>query len=135
MNAVLQDLRYALRTLAKAPGFTLVVVLTLALGIGANTAIFSVVYAVLLRPLPYDQPERVVRFTDVQHGNQLNNSLPNVFDWRKTSRSFSALAVYNPFGGFTMTDDSGATESVSSGYAEGGVFSVLGVRMVAGRNF
>jgi len=131
----LQDLRYSIRNLLRAPGFTATAVITLALGIGANAAIFSVVYAVLLRPLPYENPDRIVRFMDVQHGRKLNNSLPNVYDWRKSAQSFSAMAVANPFGGFTMTDAAGANEDISSSYIEGSVFTLLGVQPVAGRIF
>src|SRR4051794_7221144 len=94
MDALRQDIRYALRSLAKAPGFTTVVMLTLALGIGANTAIFSVVNGVLLRPLPYYQPERltVVRETYGQ-GQRGTVSGPNYIDWRTRNRSFEQLAA------------------------------------------
>jgi putative ABC transport system permease protein len=88
------DLRYAFRTLAKSPGFTAVAVLTLALGIGANTAIFSVVYGVLLRPLPFPQQERLV-FLD-EWSEQLPNmsvSYPNYVDFRARQQSFSALGA------------------------------------------
>lgn len=88
------DLRYAFRTLAKSPGFTAVAVLTLALGIGANTAIFSVVYGVLLRPLPFPQQERLV-FLD-EWSEQLPSmsvSYPNYVDFRARQQSFSALGA------------------------------------------
>src|ERR1044071_8855716 len=88
---LLQDVRYALRTLAKSPGFALVAVLALALGIGANTAIFSVVRAVLLSPLPYPAPERLVWLRESNPGADIPDepaSAPNYNDWRTQTRSF-----------------------------------------------
>src|SRR5215813_13273184 len=105
MQTLWQDLRYALRMLRKHPGFTVIAVLTLALGIGANTAIFSVVNAVLLRPLPYNEPERLVTIggTDARNpGVKNSSSYPDIFDWRERNRSFEAIAVYHN-ATFTMT--------------------------------
>lgn len=96
MNALAQDLRYALRQLRKSPGFTAVAVLTLALGIGATTAIFSVVYGVLLRPLPYADPSRIVSIFEVKpQGGWMRVADPNFDDFRDQSRCFEAIAKYS----------------------------------------
>ena len=131
---MLLDLRYAVRALARAPFFTLMAAVTLALGIGANTAIFSVINTVLLKPLPYHQPERLVRFEEGRADFRLNVSYPNFLDWRQRARAFEDMAVFNPFGR-TMVSDGDRPEVVQSGTAEARVFSVLGVAPVAGRLF
>jgi len=100
MSTLLQDLRYALRTLRKSPGFTVVAVLTLALGIGANTAIFSVVNAVLLRPLPYPDPDRIVQFMLASPpwapGRSSNAaSIPDFMAWRDSTHAFQDFAAYD----------------------------------------
>jgi len=93
MQTLWQDLRYGARILLKKPGFTLIAVLTLALGIGANTAIFSVVYALLLRPLPYHEPERLVLLSDKgRAGVRMSVSYPNYSDWRERAQSFEGMA-------------------------------------------
>src|SRR5215475_13475382 len=97
MQTVIQDLRYGARMLLKKPGFTLIAVATLALGIGANTAIFSVVNAVLLRPLPYAEPGRLVALweTNTRRLETRDSiSYPNFFDWRAQSKSFERMASY-----------------------------------------
>jgi putative ABC transport system permease protein len=133
MSAILQDLKYSLRTLAKSPGFTAVAILTLALGIGANTAIFSVVNAVLLRPLPFKKSAQLVlmRETYKQVGN-VSVSYPDFLDWRQQSRSFAAMAVINNVG-FNL---SGVTQPENiGGYAVSPNFlELLGVRPVLGRD-
>jgi predicted permease len=93
----MNDLRYALRQLTKRPGFTAVAVLTLALGIGANTAIFSVVNGVLLRPLPYEQPDRIVTLWEqlTEQGPAVHVSAPNFRDWKEQARSFGAMALHS----------------------------------------
>jgi len=94
---LLNDLKYSLRTLAKKPGFALVVVLTLALGIGANTTIFTVVNAYLLRPLPFNDPERLVSLTDMQPPNDRTPaSYPEFEDWRKGNQVFTDVACQFP---------------------------------------
>src|ERR1041385_5621325 len=98
METLLQDLRYGLRTLIKRPSFTLVAVLALALGIGANTAIFSIINAVLLRPLPYAAPERLVNVwaTRPQRGITSNStSYPDFADWRDQNDVFEYTAGYH----------------------------------------
>src|SRR5258708_19013133 len=96
---MLNDLRYALRTLRRSPGFAASAILALALGIGANTAVFSVVYAVLLKPLPYDQPDRLIRLYERNpaHGIERGDVSPGTFvDWRARSRTLAAVAGDTP---------------------------------------
>src|SRR5580692_2209600 len=98
MNGLFQDLRYALRQLRQRPGFTALVVLTLALAIGAVTAIFSVVYGVLLRPLPYADPDRIMAVFEVTPQGTWNRLAdPNFDDFRDQSHSFQAMAKYSAY--------------------------------------
>jgi putative ABC transport system permease protein len=137
MESLLQDIRYGIRTLAKNPGFTAVAVLTLALGIGANTAIFSVVENLLLRPLPYPQPDRLVEIA-----NSYPPQLPKVglspgdyADWRRQNASFSEMGTYAKITqGFNLTGE-GEPQRVTAVYADDGLFPMLGVRPVMGRAF
>ena len=133
MSILLQDLKFALRTLTKSPAFTLVAVLTLALGIGANTAIFSVVNAVLLRSLPFKDSSQLVvmRETHKNVGN-VSVSYPDFLDWRQQSHSFSAMAVINNVG-FNL---SGVAQPENiGGYAVSPNFlALVGVRPVLGRD-
>ena len=94
METLLRDLRYAFRMLLKSPGFTVVSVLTLALGISANTAIFSVVDGALLRPLPYKDPDRLMMVSAKQSGGERNSvSFPNFVDWKNQNHVFEHLAA------------------------------------------
>src|SRR6185437_13636071 len=95
MGTLLQDLRYAIRMLVKSPGFTAIAVLTLALGIGANTALFSVVNGVLLSPLPYPQPNQLVAlYSRTTQFSESSISYPNFLDWQRDNRSFASLGAY-----------------------------------------
>jgi len=99
MSAILQDLKFAVRMLLKSPGFTLVAILTLALGIGANTAIFSVVNAVLLRPLPFKNSSQLVRLRETyKNVGNVSVSYPDFLDWRQQTHSFAAMSVVNNVG-------------------------------------
>ena len=134
-DEVFQDLRYALRTLLKKPGFTFVVVLTLALGIGANTAIFSVINGVLWRPLPYHQPEQLVRVwgANRQSGNlRAWTSYPNLQDWRAQNSVFEKLAAYAEA---KWDLSSSEPEKVEAMRITEDFFSTLGVTAAMGRLF
>ena len=96
MNRLLQDLRFAVRTLLKARLFTAVTIATLALGIGANTAIFSVVNVAFLRPLPYADPDRLALLRERNTSGDMQVSYPNFLDWREQQDAFSGLAFYRP---------------------------------------
>jgi predicted permease len=132
MRTLLQDLRFGMRTLLKRPGFTAVAVLTLALGIGANTAIFSVVNAVLLRPLPFkDSEQLVVVYEKTQTVPRDFVSVPNLQDYRAASRSFDEFATFVPQSvNFT---GSGEPERVVGGFATSSLFHLLGVNAERGR--
>src|ERR1700678_2958350 len=99
MNGFLQDLRYGVRQFVKAPGLSLVIVITIALGVGANTALFSVVNGVLLNPFPYPHPEQLVTLHESKP-NFANGSIsyPNFRDWQKDNHTFSAIAVTRSYG-------------------------------------
>ncbi len=134
MQTLWQDLRYGARILMKQPGFTLIAVLTLALGIGAATAIFSFVDAVLLRPLPYPQPDRLVQVREVNdRGRQIRFAEPNYGDVRDNIRSFDSIAQYTSY----VNTVNGANEPARAQMAvvSGGFFKVLGVQPQAGRSF
>jgi putative ABC transport system permease protein len=136
MRTLFQDMRFGVRMLIKQSGFTLIAVLTLALGIGANTAIFSVVNAVLLRALPYPEPVRLVRFCEINPGRgwlDFAVSAPNFAHWRKQQSVCEQLAAYE-FNTLNFTG-SGEPERVASLGVTANFFSVLGVAPAHGRNF
>src|SRR5256885_1932447 len=138
MDTVLQDLRYALRQLARSPGFTLVAVLTLALGAGANSLLFSVIHAVLLRPLPYPDPDRIVSIGLVPRGKtirQLDAQATHwtYFQWRDESRSLAKLTAYREARG--MVGGALAPEYVRGAEVTAAFFSLFGVQPVLGRTF
>jgi predicted permease len=135
IEMLLQDIRYALRTLTRKPAFAIVTVLTLAVGIGANAAIFSAVRAVLLRPLPFPQPEQLVNISTTSRSapNQPGGaaSAADFIDWRRDNRSFAEMAAINA-GSYALVGD-GAAEQVSGANVTGGFFNVLGVPAMYGR--
>src|SRR3954466_2900297 len=131
----MNDIRYAFRTLLKHPGFTLIAVLTLALGIGANTAIFSVVNAVLLRPLPYPEPERIVYLTEVAAGTSSSIALPDYIDWRKDAKSFEHLAISRLESRNLSGIPGQEAERVSVAFVTANFFNVIGLNPQIGRSF
>ena len=135
MKGLLQDFRYALRQLRKKPGFTLVAVITLALGIGANTAVFSVVDAVMLRPLPYYQPERLVEAESVNSHNPQPNAIcyPDFFDWRSQNHTLDHLVSYHD-NLFTLTGLERPVQ-VDAEVVSWDLLPALGVRPELGRGF
>jgi predicted permease len=135
MGTLIQDVRYGLRMLAKAPGFTAVAVLTLALGIGANTAMFSVVEGVLLAPLPYSQPDQLVIVweTNLHFSQHTEASYPNFQDWQRSARSFQQIAAMR----WTYYDlaNPGMPERLTGVEISANFLSTLSVRPALGRNF
>ena len=136
MQTLWQDLRYGARMLLKKPGFTLIAIITLALGVGANTAIFSAVNAALLRPLPYEESERLVVLYETnpkQGRDEMSVSYPNFADWRAQSQSFERL-VACLYGGMILTGkDEPARLQVMAVSAD--FFAMLRVKPLRGRVF
>jgi putative ABC transport system permease protein len=136
MESVLQDLRYSVRTMMKRPGFTAVALVTLAFGIGANSAIFSVVNAVLLRPLPYDNPDQLVRFwAKRQPGGDLriSVSLPDLLDYKSQGQSFESIAAFaTGSGNLTGREE---PERITTAITTAAFFPILRVEPILGRTF
>ena len=135
MSTLLQDVRYALRTLTKSPGFAAIAIVTLALGIGANTAIFSVVYAALLRPLPYFQANRLITLSEIRQAKDTywDASYPDYQDWMKQSKTFQAMAAVSG-DGFVFRGG-GEPQLLQGAQVTTNFFSTLGVQPILGHDF
>lgn len=130
------DVKFAIRQLRTAPAFTLVATLTLALGIGANSAIFALVDATLLRPLPYPHPDRLVTIWETSSATKHGfASPPNMLDWDTRSRTFEKIAGFTPNVGQMALAVSGGTETLTRQWVSAGIFDVLGVAPIVGRTF
>src|SRR4051794_28695593 len=128
------DLTFAARTLARRPGFASLAVLTVALGIGVNTAMFTIADGVLWKPLPYEDAGRLVMFNEASASGVLNCSYPNLADWKRRSGTLEDIALAREFPPATLRQESGA-ETIPTGYTEPNLFSVLRVRPTLGRMF
>ncbi|HET9529866.1 MAG TPA: ABC transporter permease, partial [Blastocatellia bacterium] len=136
MNTLVKDLRYGLRVLARNPGFTAVAVLMLGLGIGANSAIFSIVNAMLIKPLPYSEPDRIVWVYETafrQGFDEISTSFPDFVDWRDQNQVFEHMAAYGERS-FNVSDGD-EPERVEGAVISAALFSVLGVQPALGRAF
>src|SRR6267378_4387459 len=138
MGTLTQNLRYAIRAFWNSPGFAVVVVLTLALGIGANTAIFSVVYSALLRPLPYREPSKLFHLGEsrIQNDNSTNGaqaSYPDYLDWKRTAKTVESFAAYSG-DAFTLAAN-GEPKNTFAAQVTPSFFSTLGIKPALGRDF
>ena len=137
MNSLPQDLRFGLRMLLKKPGFTVLAVFTLALGIGANTAIFSVVNGILLKPLPYPEPERLVTLWERNPLKGMDQELvtpPNFDDWQAQQTVFEHMAFWTGDTDFNLVE-AGGSEKIRASYVSANLFPALGVQPIEGRAF
>src|SRR5438270_1014081 len=133
---MLNDLRYAFRQLIKSPSFSVTAIVALALGIGATTAMFAVIYAFLLRPLPYAKPEKLVMLQSrsTRSGNELGVNYLDFVDWQKQNRSFSAMAFFNLRWNGNLESPGGMTETLKTTFTTANLFSLLGVQPMLGRD-
>jgi predicted permease len=131
---MLQDLRFALRSLRLRPGFSLLAILTIALGIGINVGMFTIADGVLWKPLPYADSGRLVKFTEMSGSGALNCSYPNAEDWKRRSGSFEDIALERTFPAVALRL-TGSVETVSAGFTHANLFSILRVQPVLGRLF
>ncbi len=137
MQTLLSDIRYALRMIAKQPGFAALAILAFALGIGANVAIFSVINAVLLRPLPYPNSERLINIRESTNKFPSGSvSYPNYLDWRAGQKSFTDLALFRREScNLSSVKGGTAPERIASGRVSANFLTVLGVAPQLGRDF
>ncbi len=134
LELLIEDARFGLRMLAKNPGFTAVALLSLALGIGINTAVFSIVNGVLLNPMPFPHPDQIVALNESKPNFENGSiSYSNFLDWRKDNRSFSSMALARRWA-YSLTGK-GDAEQVNSSFVTSGYFSLLGVQLIMGREF
>src|SRR5437879_8658795 len=133
MRPIFQNFRFALRLLRKSPGFTIVAIVTLALGIGANTAIFSVVYATLLAPMPYPHPDQLVMVWSKIQGNRNGVAAGDFLDWKRQSTSFEDLNAWTG-ATFNMTTVE-SPEQIQGRLSTPGFSKMMGEKFVLGRDF
>ena len=134
MTGMLQDLRYAVRQFLKTPGLTILVIVTIGLGVGANTALFSVVNGVLLSPLPYPEPDQLVALRESKPNFEWGTvPYPKFRDWQKDNHTFSKMAVWRSYA-FSLTGV-GEAEQVNAHLVSSDFFPILGVKPILGRNF
>ena len=133
----MNDLRYAIRMLIKSPAFSVIAIVALALGIGANTAIFSVVEAVLLRPLPYPEPDKLILLREkMQLFDSGSVSYPNYLDWRAMQRSFTDLALYRPDSmNLSSRGEESSPERIRGGVMSWNMMRIVGLKPILGRDF
>ena len=129
-----QHIRYGARSLRRTPSFTVVAALTLALGIGSATAVFGVLSAAFLRPLPYREPDRLIAISETKRGDEISVSYPNLLDWREQSHSVSDIAAFASRV-FALGGDGGAPERVRAQVVTSNLFRTLGVSPIRGRAF
>ena len=137
MDRLAQDLRYAVRTLLKTPGFTAVCVLCLALGIGVNSTMFSVVDTVAIRPLPFADPDRLVGLHTTNRANGIDTgsvSYPDLQDWQGRTHSFSGMVAFGQRG-LTLADGGGDPERFAGAIVSWDLFPTLGIEPILGRQF
>ena len=135
MHKILQDLRFAFRRLFKDRWFTLAAIVALALGIGANSAVFTLVNAVLLRGLPFNRPDRIMWIdTHDTRGRTFGVSLQDFEDWRRTNRSFAGMTLVQS-GSLSISGDDRVPESYPGGYISANAFDLVGVQPIVGRGF
>lgn len=141
MESLVNDLRYGLRTLSRAPGFTLIAVVVIALGIGANVAIFTVVRSVLLKPLPFRDPDRLVFMYEAEkdrphHTPWMPVDAGSFWDWQRAAHSVAEMALISPFQGYNVSAQGGKLpEQVDASWCSSNFFSLLGVHPIIGRDF
>ena len=136
LETLLRDLRISIRTLARQPAFSAVAMLVIAVGIGATISLFTVVWSVLLKPLPFEHPEQLVRVFESTHQFSHNVVAPGIYgEWKRDSRSFSSLALYNDFPRYNLSDGGTLPEKVRATICSWDLFSTLGVQPSIGRSF
>jgi len=133
---LLQDIRYAGRTLRRSPGFMATAIVALALGIGANTAIFTVINTVLLQPLSYPEPDRIVQLMRrTPEGNSQGTSIPKFMVWRQRTEVFQSMAVYDFEGPGINITGGDRPEQIQGIHVSAGYFGVFGASLEIGRTF
>src|SRR6185312_13896219 len=136
LESFLHDLRIGIRTLARQPGFSAVAMLVIAVGIGATISLFTVVWSVLLKPLPFDHPEQLVRLYETSELFPANGPAPGIYaEWKRQSRSFSSLALYKPWSQFNLSEGGALPEQVRAATCSWDLFATLGVQPLIGRSF
>jgi putative ABC transport system permease protein len=133
---MMTDVRYAFRKLIKSPSLNATAIFALALGIGATTAMFAVIYAFLLRPLPFDAPDKLVMLQSrsTQSGSDLGVNYLDFVDWQRQSRSFRDMAFFNLRWNGNLESRDGTTETLKTTFTTANLFTLLGVQPIIGRN-